>query len=190
MLKTYKVTLVSDTPVIYNRLKRELQLEIKDLKKDQIDDWEAHNWRRKAEFDEEQNLVFPTEWIKGVLEAACKASRMVPHFATSKNQTYTSYASSMVVIIKQTLGKVNDLIEYAVYVNGRGSMGKGGSKVFRIRPMLKSWKLTFELKDPFGRMKIEELKELLEYAGLMIGVGDNRKNNYGRFQVKEIKEVK
>jgi len=189
-MKTYRVTLVSEVPVIYNRMKRELQLEIKDLKKDQMDEWEEKNWKRKAEFDEKGNLLFPSEWIKGVLEASCKATRMIPHFATSKNQTYTTYVSSMVVIIKQTLGKVSDLVSYDAYVNGRGAMGKGGSKVFRIRPMLKKWKLTFELKDPFGRMQIKELKELLEYAGLMIGVGDNRKNNFGRFTVEEIKEIK
>ena len=70
-----------------------------------------------------------------------------------------------------------------------GRIRKEG-KVLRYRPLARKWEGTFEIVDPAGRMKKTELKDLIEYGGMFIGLGDDRKDNFGRFEVKEIKELK
>lgn len=40
-----------------------------------------------------------------------------------------------------------------------------------------------------GRMKIDELKELLSYGGWFIGLGDQRPMGFGRFEVVSVKEL-
>jgi len=186
-IKEYKIEIEGLNPVIWNRMKRELELEKKKLKKDQLDEWEEKNWLRKAEYDTKGNVILPNEWIKGTLIDACKKTRIVPHYAKSKSQTYTNYVQGMMIELKKPMSKKKDLEYYGAYVGSRGGMG--GGKIWKVRPLLKKWKATFTIKDPIGRMKKDELYALLNYAGLMIGVGDNRRNNYGRFVIKSIKEM-
>lgn len=186
-IKRWKVTIKGISPLIWNRMKRELELEKGKLKKDQLNEWEEKNWKRKSEFDEKKNVLVPNEWIKSCLIDSCKKTRLVPHFATTKSQTYTNYMIGTMIMNMSPVGKLKDLQYYGAYVGGQG---KGSTtKVWRVRPMLKDWVTTFEWNDPFGRMQKKELKELLEYAGYMIGVGDNRFNNFGRFEIVEIKEM-
>ena len=63
------------------------------------------------------------------------------------------------------------------------------TKTWRVRPLLQDWNLSFSLIDPYGRIQKEELSELLEFAGMMIGIGDNRKNDYGKFEIESLEEL-
>ena len=82
---------------------------------------------------------------------------------------------------------LKDLTDFSCYVGARGK--NSDTKVWRVRPMLEQWEGQFEIIDPLGRMLKEELTEIINYAGLMIGLGDNRINNYGRFEIVELKEA-
>ena len=189
-MKKYEVEIKGIQPVIWNVLRRELELEKKELKKDQLSEWEEDpkNWKRKAEFNDKGEVVIPERWFKGALIGSCKKNRIVPHFATRKNETYTSYVQSFMVFNGHKLCGKDDLVEFGVFVSPQG-MSNRNTKIWRVRPMLKKWSATFILIDPAGRIKMAELKEIIEYAGLMIGLGDNRINNYGRFELKKIMEV-
>lgn len=186
-MKTYEIKLKGISPLIWNRMKRELEEEKKKLKKDQLSEWEQSNWIRKAELDGNGNAIIPPEWIRGALTDSCKMTRIVPHFATAKNQTYTKYINSCMVEVTKPAGKKKDLEEFGAYVGSQGS--RGGGKVWRIRPMLREWNTSFILRDPEGRASKEEIKTIISHAGLMVGLGDNRINNYGRFEVTELQEV-
>lgn len=62
--------------------------------------------------------------------------------------------------------------------------------VWVVRPVVDSWELEFTinlLQDE--RVESNVLKEILEYAGLYVGIGAWRPK-YGRFEVVEFKEVK
>lgn len=169
-----------------NVRQREIDDELKKLKRDQFDEWEKENWKRKAERDKKGNVILPVRWFRSAFIQACKSSMIVPHFATSKKQTYSKYAQSM--IFQDTNFKIseNELKEYGSYVGAQGANSK--TKVWKIRPMIEFWETDIEIIDPFGRMSEGELKELLEYAGMLIGVGDGRSLNFGRFEVVSIKE--
>jgi len=186
-MKTYKVKIEGTTPLIWNRMKKELEDEKKALKKDELSSWETNrkNWVRKAEFNDNGDVVIPEQWLEANLIDACRKTRMVPNFATTKSQTYTTYASSIMIRnLKDSICKEKDLQEHGEYV---GAQGKNSStKVWRVRPLLKKWTHEFEVIDPFGKMTLKELEELITYGGFILGIGDNRGCNYGRFEVKSI----
>jgi len=186
--KTYLMRIKGESPLVWNRQKKELEDEKKALKKDQLNEWEEKNWRRKAEFNEDGQVIIPNEWVKGAFIESCKRNRIVPHFATSKNQTYTSYVQSCMFEVLDAVADEKSLKYYGAYV---GAQGKNSStKVWRVRPLVEKWDATIRFIDPFGRMEIKELEDIATYAGLMVGIGDNRINNFGRFDIVSIKEEK
>jgi hypothetical protein len=168
-------------------MRKEVEDEKKKLKKNEILEWEETNWIKKAEVNN-GNALLPKEWVMSMLINACKQTRMIPHYATKKNETYTRYVQSCIIQDTSPLGKSKELKEYGKYLPSQGA--KGGGKVWRVRPMLDKWDTTFTFVDPFGRMKRDELKELLEYGGMFIGIGDSRNQGFGRFIVDSVKEVK
>lgn len=176
------------TPLILNTRQKELDDELKELKKDQLSEWEEKNWRRKAERDKKGNVVLPTRWFRSAFIQACKSSMLVPNFATSKRQTYSKYAQSMLFQNTTFVCSEKELKQYGVYVGAQGANSK--TKIWRIRPQIDNWETDVEIVDPFGRMSEKEFKELLDYSGMLVGVGDGRSLNFGRFEVVSIKEKK
>lgn len=186
--KKYDISITGVSPLIWNRMKKELEDEKAKLKKDQLSEWEEKNWVRKAELGANGDILLPPEWVKWSIIESAKKSRIVPHYANSKNQTYTFYAQSMMVEVPKPICNRKDLQYFGQYVGARGK--NSSSKVWRVRPLLKEgWKTRFILTDPEGRMKKSELETLLNFAGFMVGIGDNRINNFGRFEVNAIKEL-
>jgi hypothetical protein len=186
-MKKYEIEIVGTTPVIWNVMKRELEMEKKKAKKNELEAWEEKNWLRKAEYDKKGRAVIPIRWLKAMLINAAKGTRIVPHFESTKRATYTRYMESTMIDTVEAVAKKKDLEYYGKYMGSRG--GRGGTKVWRIRPMMKRWKTKFTFVDPHGKMLKRELKEILEWGGAFIGLGDSRNQNFGRFEVKSIKEV-
>ena len=187
MIKKYEIKIIGNSPVIYNRMKKEIEDEKKKLKKNEMLEWEENNWLEKAETNN-GSAVLPKEWIMSMLINACKQTRMVPHYAVRKSETYTRYIQSCLIQMTEPLGKTKSLEPFGKYLPAQGT--RGGGKVWRVRPMLKEWETNIVFVDPFGRMKKDELKELLEYGGMFIGIGDSRSQGFGRFDVVSIKEIK
>jgi hypothetical protein len=188
-MKKYNISITGTSPVIWNVMKRELELEKKKLKKNEYADWEedAKNWKRKAEFDKLGNPIIPNRWFKSCMVASCKKNRIVPSFETKKNATYTNYVQSFMVFnIGKPVCLYKDLEEHGEFVGAQGK--NSDSKVWRVRPIKEKWKADFQVIDPVGRMTMGELKEIIEFAGLLIGIGDNRLNNYGRFELTKLVE--
>lgn len=187
-MKKYIVKLKSTTPLLLNVRQKELDNELKELKKDQMSEWEELNWKRKAERDKRGNVILPVRWFRSAFIQACKSSMLVPNFATSKRQTYTKYSQSMVFQNTTFICSEKDLKAYGSYVGAQGANSK--TKVWKIRPQIEAWETDLEVIDPFGRMSEKEFKELVDYSGMLVGVGDGRSLNFGRFEVVSIKEKK
>ena len=196
-MKKYTIKIKGLRPLLWNTMKKELEDEKKALKKNEMDEWECDpkNWLRKACIIQKgkypkpaENVLVPHTWLKAMIVDACKHSRIVPHFATRKNETYTRYAESLIVESEKPICKVKNLKEHGAFL---GAQGKNSStKVWKIRPELTKWQHEFILVDPFGRMTKKELKEILDYAGIIEGIGDGRSVNMGRFELVTIKELK
>jgi len=184
-MKQYCVRLKSTTPLLCNVRQRKIELELRKLKKNELADWEENNWQRKAEIDKKGNVIIPSRWFRSAFINACKFSRLVPHFETRKTATYTRYAESLIWQNSDFLFEVKNLKPYGAYVGAQGAGSK--TKIWRIRPQIDSWESNIEMVDPFEKMSVDELKELLEYCGMLVGVGDGRNLNFGRFEVVSIK---
>lgn len=175
--------------MVWNRQTMELRNIIKELKKDELEENELKNWKMKAEISN-GNAIIPPEWIIGCLVNAAKETRIVPWFATTKSQTYTKYISNIKISPGKPIiaGKANDLKRKEAMLSSQGKSNRGG-KVLRCHPILEEWNATFELIDTVERMKKEELEKLLAWGGAAVGIGDQRIFNFGRFEVKNIKEL-
>ena len=189
-MKKYEIEIESTTAIIWNRMRKEIEDEKKKLKKNELAEYEEKNWIQKAEYNGNNNIVIPTTWLKSMLINACRQTGLIPHFETKKNARYTRYMQGMLIPPNPpiTVCKKKDLEQLGgFYPSQPGKMQSG--KIWKIFPMKSEWKAKFTIVDPFGRMLKEELQELLEYGGMFIGIGDQRPMNYGRFEVKSIKEV-
>lgn len=189
-MKKYEIEIEGITPLVWNRQKMELREIIKNLKKDELEENELKNWKMKAETNN-GNAIIPPEWIIGCLVNSAKETRIVPHFATTKSQTYTKYISNIKISPGEPIiaGKAKDLKRKDAMLSSQGKSNMGG-KVLRCHPILEKWKATFELIDTVERMKKAELELLLKWGGQAVGIGDQRIFNFGRFEIKNIKEVK
>ena len=187
-MKKYIIGLRGISPIVFNTRQKEIDVETSELKKDEYPEWEMKNWKRKALRDKKGNVIIPVIWIKASFVNACKHSRMVPNFATSKKETYTRYAEAM--YFNDTDFKCNekDLVLLESYMGAQGAGSK--TKVLKCYPKLEEWKTNVEISDPAGRMTEKELKALFDYAGMFEGIGDFRKVNCGRFEVDSVKEIK
>jgi len=58
------------------------------------------------------------------------------------------------------------------------------AKVLRTRPIFKDWSTTFEVKYYPTEINIDQVKEAVETAGRVIGLGDYRPR-FGRFEIVE-----
>jgi hypothetical protein len=66
--------------------------------------------------------------------------------------------------------------------HSRLSVGVGTKRVMRVRPQFFPWALTVDgLFVEDAGLNFDELESLVELAGVVEGIGDNRVNGYGRF---------
>lgn len=66
--------------------------------------------------------------------------------------------------------------------SSRLSVGIGNKRVMRVRPQFSPWAMTVRgLFVEDAGLNLDELERLVELAGLVEGIGDNRVNGYGRF---------
>jgi len=188
-MKTYECEIEGTSPYIWNVYKKELADELQKLKKNEMVEWDAANWKRKASTDEKGNVIIRPEGFKQAIVDACRKTRMVPHFATHKNETFTNYANSLMIqTVSKPVCKVDELEAFGCFVGARGK--NSDTKVWKTRPMVRKWRVTYRIIDPAGRVFLNELKTLIEHVGILGGLGDNRINNYGRFDLVRLAEVK
>ncbi len=182
----YRIKVRGTSPLILDTRQRDIDEEKKKVKKSELDEWEQKNWHRKAETDSKGNVIIPSRWFRSTFINACKVMRFVPHYATRKNETYTRYAESLVFDNSTFKCLPKKLKSWGAYVKPQG----GSSQIYCIRPRIEEWETEFEILDSQGRMREDEMQEILEYAGSILGVGTARKLNFGRFEVVSIKNIK
>lgn len=71
--------------------------------------------------------------------------------------------------------------------HSRLSVGVGNKRVMRVRPQFSAWALKIEgLFVEDAGLNFDDLVRMVELAGIVEGIGDNRVNGYGRFVGKVV----
>jgi len=133
----------------------------------------------KALYKSEDGTVFvPSTWIEGTLR---KGSTNFKIPGRGK-KTYKELMLSSVEVDPQEIKIVPQKYE----IDAR-SVTVMRSRVIRYRPIFKKWKLNFKIHALDDQVDSTALKEILDYAGSYVGIGDYRPK-FGLFKVNTFKE--
>lgn len=100
-----------------------------------------------------------------------------------------SFGALNVPLIYSGPKKIDDVFADKAF-HSRLSVGIQGKRVMRVRPQFFPWALSIDglfIED--AGLNFDEFSRICELAGLAEGIGDNRVNGYGRFEIKVVKHV-
>lgn len=182
-MKTYKVTITGISPLLMNRPSALIGDLLKEKK--QTDLTPRENAELKL-YEIDGNLYSPETHIKGALVEAGKNQKVVGKGKStySKIIGYAVEINPFEIIHKKQKWEVFSVLAVNPSTKGRNLLH---------RPMLKEWELDFEITFDDEQVPAPVLKECLERAGKIVGIGDWRpakKGRFGKFQVTSFKEAK
>lgn len=185
-MKTISVTLVGVAPISFSA-----PIQSKANQGETPDAFEERCWRERMHVDSESGEVFiPPGALKGCLQDAAKyLSETVPGKGKA---TYTKHFEAGIMVVQPLLlGIKPDAVECDHrFVPADGKPG-GGRRVWKRFPIIMPpWNCNGEILvvDPVLEDKPHKVREYLEYAGKLIGIGRFRPRNrgfYGRFKVTQ-----
>lgn len=185
-MKKFNVTIEGIAPLLQARhlspleekslLQRESSKKVKAKDLTDEEQFEMHAYRNK-----EKQFVQPAEMLESAMVKAAT------NFKLEGKKTYKDVIKGGIFI--EPIEIVHEIQK--VEMDARWGRNKNtGGAVWVVRPMFSEWGLSFTLnllQDE--RVEPEILKEILEYAGLYVGVGAWRPK-FGRFKVTNFKEIK
>lgn len=127
-------------------------------------------------YDENGIVVEPTAKVRKCLVQTGKISKQGTMIARS-----LSFGVLNTPLTYDGPSDIDELYEN-VHFRSRLSVGIGTKRVMRVRPQFYPWALSanaFFIED--AGLNFDELERIVELAGLVEGIGDNRINGYGRF---------
>jgi hypothetical protein len=129
-----------------------------------------------------KTLVQPSTHIIGALKKAGAKFQVVGQ----GKQTYKNLMGSGAVLV------IPDMIPHEIqdWEIDRRPVVVQRARIVRERPMLKQWALSFEIEYDDDEIDRNTLKEILDFAGRRVGIGDFRPEKggpFGRFIVTQYK---
>lgn len=122
-------------------------------------------------------IVQPTSKVRKCLIESAKARKL----SKAMEKALSFYQLNVPLIYDGP--KTIDALFADKAFHSRLSVGIGTKRVMRVRPEFKHWAMTLQGQFvPDVGLNFSELEELVESAGITIGIGDNRVNGYGRFK--------
>lgn len=177
MKKIVEVTIKGVCPLLQHRFPTEEQGEEKSRRKQKV--FKAKDEAEKSLYKDGKGGVYePAEHILAALAKAGTA------FKFERRTTYKQIMNAGVVIEPDCIPlnkKTYDEIDSRPVVIER-------KRIVRSRPKFNDWGLSFRICVLDDRISIPALKEILDFAGSSIGIGDYRPR-FGRFMVTKFKET-
>jgi hypothetical protein len=171
------VTVVGIAPLLQNRFPEEVKVE------------GESKIKKKVYVDKEEALVRLYQTKDG------KVYQPARHFEASMIKAATNYTFEGRKSYKDAFkGGIfvtpNEIIhKYQKWEVDRQPVVVQRARIMRCRPRFDKWELTFDIQILDDRITPDVVREVLDYAGLYLGVGDMRPR-YGKFQVTEFKVKK
>lgn len=122
--------------------------------------------------------VMPTTNVRRCLNEAAKISRQGKQ--VERALFFTDLYVPLTYDGPRDIDRLFDLPEY----HNRASVRIGMSRVMRVRPCFPHWAVVAHAELLEDVMDPDDLLRIVERAGLAEGLGDNRRNGYGRFSGK------
>ena len=157
---------------------------------------------KRKKTDEDMRQIEKLEWFGGLYTAQNGDGCIVtqPTSKVRKCLINTARISKMGKSIERAISfeQLNVPLQYvgpkdieALYEDksfrSRLSVGIRGKRVMRVRPQFMPWALSASglfIED--AGLNLDEFTRIVELAGLVEGIGDNRVNGYGRFTGKVV----
>jgi hypothetical protein len=189
--RSYLVTIKGTAPLLFNKMpdlsktKGEKGLQIK---ADPVE-LERLNWKNKLHFRSDIGVILPginlqNNWMSGAQYWGAKIPGTV--------KTYSDLFKSACVVDDMPLGITNlddeRLEQFGSHCTGNVSKGSRGGKVFKIRPLVKSWGGSCVIHVFDDRLTDDVLQTAITFAGVYRGIGDWRPR-FGRYSLEKIEEV-
>ena len=148
---------------------------------------------KRKKTDEDLRTIEKLEWFGGlyeeggtVVQPTSKPRKCFVEAARMRKlgkavERAVSFGAVNVPLVYDGPRDIRELAKDARY-HSRLSVGIGTKRVMRVRPQFFPWAL--ELTGLFvedAGLNWDELGDIIETAGLTVGIGDNRINGYGRF---------
>lgn len=153
---------------------------------------------KRKKTDEDLRQIAMLEWYGGlyadngaVVQPSAKVRKSLINTAKiSKSgkmvERALSFAELNVPLVYEGPKDIDALFADSKY-HSRLSVGIGNKRVMRVRPKFFPWALSVSgLFVEDAGLNIDEFKRIVDTAGLVEGIGDNRVNGYGRFIGKVI----
>ena len=179
-MKVIEVTIKGITPLLMHRFAA-TGADAGSKKRTGIPDWKAE--AELALYQNEGELYQPAEHLERAL-AIAGAQFRIPG---KRGQTYSRLIGATVDIMPEAIPH-----KIQKYVIDSRPVVVRPARVIRYRPRLDEWELSFTLRLHDEQLPLPVIKEILDYAGLYVGIGDYRparKGKYGKFMVVEFKEI-
>lgn len=139
-------------------------------------------WLQGVYLDSENNIVLPMQNFRKCVIDAAKITR--------DGKNVERGLSSLTLLPLLDHDGSGDPDEMAVDLAFRDcrSVKVGQARVLRTRPRFNRWSVTYQAMIFTNVIGSDDVIEFVKLAGRSIGLGDNRTNGFGRFDLVEVKE--
>lgn len=133
-------------------------------------------------YEEQGVVVQPTSKVRKCLVNTGRMSKIGKAIERA-----LSFAALLVPLVHDGPADIDALFKEARF-HSRLSVGVNGKRVMRVRPQFFPWAMRLDgLFVEDAGLNFDELEQVVELAGIVEGIGDNRVNGYGRFVGKVVK---
>lgn len=134
-------------------------------------------------YEENGAIVQPTSKVRKCLINTARISKM-----GKMVERALSFRSLFVPLVYEGPRKIDDVFADKRF-HSRLSVGVGMKRVMRVRPSFFPWALSVSgLFVEDAGINVDEFVRIVELAGIVEGIGDNRVNGYGRFVGKVVEQ--
>jgi len=185
-VREYRIIIEGTSPLLQHRYIFKDELAASTTKKSGSTDY-SEEWKKACYWDKEVGLYQPATHIEGALIKAAANFQITGRSKKTYKDLVKSAVFAQPEYIPFGFGKKSpdDLLAKGLIQIHKAAVVVQRNRVERLRPMLPAeWKLTFTLQVLDDQLPKDALKEILDYAGRFVGIGDWRPR-YGRFLVSK-----
>ena len=179
-MKLIEITLKGITPLLMHHYPL-IGADDVSKKRTGVPDWKAQ--AELALYRNDDGIYQPAEHLEKALVGA-GTNFKIPG---KRGQTYSKLIAATVDIFPDAIPH-----KYTNYVIDARPVVIQKARVIRYRPRFDEWELDFTLRLQDEQLPVSVIKEVLDYAGLYVGIGDYRparKGKYGKFMVTKFQEM-